>query len=110
MKNFVQEGEVLEYLNSGSAITAGSVIDVAGVGCLVAVSDIASGASGSVSAEGVFLLPKAVGAIGFGAKVYWNGTAATTTVGTNTLLGFCTKAALSADASAYVKLSYLGNA
>jgi len=108
MKNFVQEGEVMDYV-AGADIASGDVVDFPGIGIGVAAKDIANGATGPVAMCGVFKLPKAVGAISQGVRVYWNGTAITTTASTNTLAGYAFKAALSGDAYAYVKLVQLGD-
>ncbi|MFS1525633.1 capsid cement protein [Microbulbifer sp. 2304DJ12-6] len=56
-KNFVQEGKVLDYTNTGAAITAGSVV-VMGAVLGVALVDIASGETGAVQIGGVFTVPK----------------------------------------------------
>ena len=57
MDNKIQEGNVITYANSGSAISSGDLV-VMGNFCGVAVTDIASGASGSVAIEGVYELTK----------------------------------------------------
>lgn len=110
MKNFVQDGKIIEYANAGSAILSGAVVAISGIGCGVALQDIAATTGvGSVAFEGIYSIPKVAGAVSFGARVYWNGTAATTTASTNTLIGFCAKAALSGDANVIVKLMVLGD-
>ena len=107
MKNFVQEGEILLYPNaSGSTILGGSVV-VAGDLAGVAIANILDGDAGSVMLEGVFALPKVAGAVTLGAKVYLivaDGTVTTTST-SNTLIGRCFKAALSADATVDVVLT-----
>lgn len=61
MKNYVQPGDRMEYSNSGSAISSGSIV-VIGERIGVAVVDIpATSGKGSVDLEGVFNLPKATG-------------------------------------------------
>jgi predicted RecA/RadA family phage recombinase len=58
MKNFVQPGEIMEYSNSGSAISSGDIV-VIGERIGVAMVDIAATTGkGSVSMEGVYELPK----------------------------------------------------
>ena len=46
--NYVNEGTVITYSNSGSAISSGDVV-VVGEQIGIALSDIANGASGSVA-------------------------------------------------------------
>ncbi|WP_020411304.1 capsid cement protein [Microbulbifer variabilis] len=56
--NFVQDGRMLDYTNSTSAvITSGRVLAVGAV-LGVAMDDIAVGASGEIAIEGVFIVPK----------------------------------------------------
>ena len=74
-KKFVQEGEVIEYANSGSAIASGAVVAIGNqVG--VAITDIAAtSGSGSVAMCGVFSLAK-VGSQAWaqGDLVFWDKT------------------------------------
>ena len=60
---FVQEGGVINYANSGSAIAAGSVV-VMGHTIGVALTDIAATTGvGAVAVEGVFTVPKVSAAV-----------------------------------------------
>lgn len=64
--NYVSEGDVIQYTNAGSAISAGDVVLIGTTGKKtfgVALVDIANGASGSVAVEGVFTCPKVSGAV-----------------------------------------------
>jgi predicted RecA/RadA family phage recombinase len=106
MKNRIQNGKVLDYVNgTGTAILSGSLV-IFGVLFGIAVTDIAIGETGAVELQGVFELPKATGAITQGAKVYWDATAGkiTTTASTNTAIGAASEAALSGDATVKVLL------
>src|SRR3990172_9268623 len=106
MKNFVQEGKVMDYLNAGSAVASGDVVVLpAGIG--VAVVDISTDASGSVKLEGVFELAKAAEAFDQGDKLYWDASAKklTKTSSGNTPAGVAFKAALSGDAEGLCKLT-----
>lgn len=71
MKNFVQNGAVIDY-TAGADISAGAVVELQH--CLgVAVTDIANGATGAVAIEGVFTLPKVSGAVfAVGEKLIWD--------------------------------------
>ncbi|WP_444922803.1 capsid cement protein [Microbulbifer sp. DLAB2-AF] len=71
--NFVQDGRMLNYTNSTSAvITSGQVLAVGAV-LGVAMDDIAVGASGVIAIEGVFTVPKVSGAeISQGETLTWD--------------------------------------
>jgi len=62
-KNYVREGDVITYLNTGAAIASGDLVIVGNlVG--VALTDIAATAgSGAVAVEGTFSVPKVAGAV-----------------------------------------------
>lgn len=66
-KNYVQDGEVLDYTNgTGSAISAGSVVVMGAAGDAtigVALVDIADGEAGAVQIDGVFTVPKTSAAV-----------------------------------------------
>jgi predicted RecA/RadA family phage recombinase len=106
MKNFVQKGDSLDVILaattvSGQAFLFGTMLVVAQVAG--AIADVIT-----VKTEGVFDLPKAVGAITAGAVLYWDDTAKNVTTtsnsGANLKCGYATKAALSADATVNVYL------
>ncbi|WHI52976.1 DUF2190 family protein [Microbulbifer sp. MLAF003] len=71
--NFVQDGRMLDYTNSTSAvITSGQVLAVGAV-LGVAMDDIAVGASGVIAIEGVFTVPKVSAAeISQGETLTWD--------------------------------------
>jgi predicted RecA/RadA family phage recombinase len=106
-KNYIQEGEVLDVIASGSAITSGDVV-VAGSLVGVALNTAAVGESASVSLCGVWEVAKATGALTVGQQVYWDASAkkVTATASSNTLMGYCWKAAASGDATAQVRLLF----
>lgn len=104
--NFVREGKVLNYTPSGSNIISGALVimgNIAGV----AVTDIADGNTGAVYISGVFLLPKASGAITQGAKLYWDSTNSnvTTTASGNAIIGVAATAHVSSDTTVNVLLN-----
>ena len=73
--NYVNEGNVITYSNSGSAISAGDVV-VVGQQIGIALVDIANGSTGSVAMEGVFTVAKVSGAvIAQGESVIWDASA-----------------------------------
>lgn len=58
---YKQEGKVIQY-TAGANISAGAVVKIGNV-LGVALTDIASGATGSVALEGVFSVPKVSAAV-----------------------------------------------
>lgn len=73
MADYVQDGDLIDYTPS-SAVAAGDVVVLNDL-VTVAPRPIAANKLGAVAVEGVFSLPKASGAIGQGAIVYWDATA-----------------------------------
>lgn len=73
--NFVQPGEVLDYVAT-AAKTTGQVVAVGNI-LGVALGAIANGATGSVQITGVFTVPKVSGAvIAQGESLTWDASAA----------------------------------
>lgn len=109
MTNFIQDGDTIEYVNAGSAISAGDVV-VIGKLVGIAVTDIAATTGvGTVSLEGVFNVPKHVGtAFTQGAQLFWDGTEVTNDP-TDTPLGTAHDAAGSSDATINAKLLASGD-
>ena len=59
---YVQRGDVIDYTNGGSAISAGDVVEMQH--CLgIAITDIAANATGAVAVEGVWVVPKVSAAV-----------------------------------------------
>ena len=108
MKNFVQEGDRLD-LAAPYAVTSGQGALV-GATFGVAITDLASGAVGAFSIEGVFTLTKATGAStggAAGALAYWNNTNRNVTAAAsgNTKIGVFTATCADADTTARVRLN-----
>lgn len=98
MKNFIQNGEVIEVaapaaVASGDLVVVGSLIGVA-------VKAAASGEMVAIQLEGVFDLPKAAGAVAVGDKLYFDPVAKvlTKTSSNYTLLAVAVAAAANGDA------------
>lgn len=113
MKNYIQEGNVIEYTNgTGSDISSGDVVPI-GKFCGVAVVDIPNGATGAVSIEGVFDLTKktstdtmAVGdAIGYDSGVVKVAGSVGVTIGKDVMVGYAIQASSSASSTVRVKLA-----
>lgn len=105
MKNFISEGEMMEYQNGGTARASGDVV-VLPFGCGVCSVDIAANGLGSVAVDGVFKLKKEASlAITQGDLVYWDDTAKEIDkTNTNSKIGYAHKGALAADTTVEVKL------
>jgi predicted RecA/RadA family phage recombinase len=106
MKNFVQPGDAIT-VPAPAAVSAG---DLVVVGSLfgVAATDAENGADVVINTSGVFTLPKvSAQAWTVGAKVYWVAAdgEATTTAGSNLLIGHAVEAADNPSATGTVRLS-----
>jgi len=97
MADYYQDGDLVNY-TPGSAVAAGAVVVLNDL-VTVAPRPIAANALGAVAVEGVFKLPKASGAIGQGAIVYWDSANSnvTTTSSGNKRAGKAAEAAASGD-------------
>ena len=74
---FKQTGDAIDY-HPTVDVAAGSVV---ALGDLVGITrqDIKAGALGSLALTGIFTIPKWPGAVPVGAKIYWDGEAASVT-------------------------------
>jgi predicted RecA/RadA family phage recombinase len=102
MASFVQAGCLIDHTPS-SAVAAGGVVVLNDLVCVAPVA-IAANALGAVAVDGVWNFPKASGAIGQGALVYWDSTNSniTTTSAGNKRAGKAAAAAASGDTSVLV--------
>lgn len=107
-QNFKKDGKTINWNNgTGSAVTSGSPIFIAGGKVCVALQDIASNANGIAKTDGVWLFPKTTPlVISQGDKVFWNGTAVTKTA-TDKFLGECHEPAASTDG--FVEIDITGD-
>lgn len=105
MADYVQGDCLIDHTPS-SAVAAGGVVVLNDLVAVAPVA-IAANALGAVSVEGVWSMPKATGAIGQGALVYWDATAGniTTTSSGNKRAGKAAAAAASADTSVKVLIN-----
>ena len=73
--SFVQEGNVLDWYNAGSAVTSGAVVQVGFRGLGIALANIGATSTGSVMVDGVFRLPiHASDTTAIGGGAWWDGT------------------------------------
>lgn len=105
MADYVQGDCLIDYTPS-AAVAAGDVVVLNDL-VTVAPRAIAANKLGAVAIEGVFSMPKASGAIGQGAIVYWDATAGnvTTTATNNKRAGKAAKAAGTNDTTAQVLIN-----
>lgn len=109
MKNFVQDGKVLE-VTAPAAVTSGDFVLVGSIGG-VAVVSAASGTKVPVLRGGVFTLPKETGtAWAQGDQLYWDATNKrfTKTATANTKWGVAAADAVAADATGQVSFTPIG--
>lgn len=88
---YYAKSESIDYtpetdVKAGDVVIAGDLVGIAKL-------DIPAGKLGALSTAGLFKVVKGAGAITFGAPVYWTGTEATATEGSNKRLGVAVAAA-----------------
>ena len=105
MASYLQGDCLLDYTPS-AAVAAGDVVVLNDLVCVAPLA-IAANKLGAVAVEGVFELPKASGAIGQGAIVYWDSTNSniTTTSTSNKRAGKAAYAQASGDTTVKVLLN-----
>lgn len=104
MKNYVQEGKVIDLTTPAAGYTSGQLVvvnELTGVANLTTAENELC----PVSVEGVFELSKGAVAIAVGDKVYSDAGAAVNTTNTDTFVGVAVSAAASGDATVKVRLS-----
>ena len=94
MKNFVQEGDRIQF-TAGADLASGAGVKI-GVRFGVCVAAVLSGALGIAAMEGVFTIPKlSTDVVAIGVLLYWDDTnkRLTTTASGNTQAGYAFAAA-----------------
>jgi predicted RecA/RadA family phage recombinase len=108
MKNWIQEGETLDY-TAPSNVVSGQLVQIGNLHGVV-VADIASGAVGAVNLEGVYTFPKLTSASAdactLGGPVYFSSgsVSGSDSSGTRKLVGHSIEAAAQAVTSVRVRL------
>lgn len=110
-KNFVNEGDVIDFVAPSGGVVSGRVAVIANM-AVVAVANVASGANAAGITKGTFTFPKASGAstsIAAGGYVYWDNTNSNVTVSatSNTKIGVAPYGAANADTSVTVRFNGL---
>lgn len=107
---YIGEGRSIPYTPSGSALSAGDVVDLGDfVG--IAITDIADGQQGALAIEGEFYVDKKQSPAEtwtLGEKLYWDaGTSCFTDTSaySEAVAGVCSRAAGSSDTKGYIKLT-----
>lgn len=106
MKNAVSHGNVIPFTPT-AAVASGAMVRV-GSRVGVAVTAIAANTEGAVQMVGEFTITKLqTDVVAQGALLYWDDTnkRLTTTVGSNTLAGFATKAASASETTVNIKIN-----
>lgn len=106
-KNYVQEGEVLDYATGGAAVAGGAVVLI-GKRIGVVLKDIAANSTGSATVAGVWNIAKlATDVVAQGDLLYWDAANSrlTTTAGANTLAGFAFAAAGNGATTVQIKIN-----
>lgn len=108
MKNRVQDGITLEFLNTtGAPIVSGQVVPLI-ARIAIACVDIAVNAKGSIDMEGVYRVAKTTGtAYAFGDELYWDKPTSKlvkVASGTTVYAGMCAGAEISGATSCAVRL------
>ena len=106
MKNFIQEGQHMDYANT-AAVVSGQAILI-GIKLGVSLKDYAVNELGAYRVTGVISLPKkAADAPAAGAALYWDNTNKyiTVTAAGNTYAGWAFAAAAGADSTVAIKIN-----
>ena len=110
MKNYIQEGEVVKYVNSGAAISSGAVVAIGNQVGIAMVDIAATSGEGSVQLEGVFSVDK-VGsqAWSLGDLLFWDKTnlvfTKTASSDADCAAGIAFEAAGSSDTTGKIRIS-----
>lgn len=106
-KNYIQEGDVLDYTAGGAAVAAGAVV-LMGKRLGVILRDIAANGTGSASVTGVWQIAKlSTDVVAQGDALYWDAANSrlTSTAGSNVLAGFAANAAGAGTTTINVKIN-----
>lgn len=104
MKNFIQDGNTIDYKVAGSTIKGGDLRMIEDVAA-VAVTDGAVGETVAMHTSGVFEVPKDTGVIKQGQKVYTTGSSVGTSETGAKFAGYAWEEAASTATTVLVKLN-----
>lgn len=105
---FVQDGDIIDYANTGSAISYLEIIPISGRIYIAAEDIAATTGTGGIYTEGVFEFPAVNDtAFSIGDPIYWDTVAGKATkVVKTTFCGDCVKAKAQTGTTAYVKIRH----
>lgn len=107
-KNYLQEGDILNYTNGGGSTIASGAVVLIGKRIGVAIADIAPSATGSLAMEGVWSIAKlGTDNVSQGDILYWDAANSrlTATASGNTQAGFAAAAAGSGATTVAIKIN-----
>lgn len=106
-KNYIQEGDVLDYVAGGTAVAGGAVVLI-GKRVAIVLRDIAANSAGAASVTGVWQVAKlSTDNVAQGDLLYWDAANSrlTTTASGNTLAGFAANAAGAGVTTVNIKIN-----
>ncbi|SDH40969.1 MULTISPECIES: DUF2190 family protein [unclassified Duganella] len=106
-KNYVQEGDELNYTAGGTAVAGGAVVLI-GARIGIVLGDIAANATGVVSVTGVWQVAKlATDVVALGVDLYWDAANSrlTTTASGNAKAGYAFTAAGNGVTTVNIKIN-----
>jgi len=105
MGKILKDGNYHLDYTPGAAVSAGDLVVLSNLVAGMAMLDIAAGAKGTLLVQGIVEVDKDGTSLTQGQKVYYDGSDATATVGTNDLIGVAAAAAGSGDSTVQVMLN-----
>lgn len=106
-KNYVSEGDVLDFTTGGAAVVSGAVVAM-GKRIGIALGDIPANTTGSVGVTGVWTVAKlATDVVGQGDALYWDAANSrlTVTAGALNLAGYAAAPAGNGVATVRIKIN-----
>ena len=106
-KNYVSEGDVLDFTNTGAAIASGAVVAM-GKRIGIALADIPTNSTGAVSVTGVWTVAKlATDDIQQGEPLYWDpvNNRLTETAGALNVAGYAAAPSAAGNATVRIKIN-----
>jgi predicted RecA/RadA family phage recombinase len=106
-KNYIEEGDVLNFIAGGGAVASGSIV-IMGKRAGVALSDIPANGQGAVGVTGVWAISKVpADVVAQGDLLYWDAANSrlTTTAAGSTLAGYAAAPAAAGAATVNIKLN-----
>lgn len=106
-KNYVSEGDVLDFTTGGAAVTSGAVVAI-GKRVGIVLGDIPANSTGSVAVTGVYTVAKlSTDVVGLGDPLYWDAANSrlTVTAGALVLAGYAAAPAGNGAGTVRIKIN-----